>query len=201
MSKGKKTETQPIKWNQAMFVLDALRDKGKDNTRLMLACGFFFGLRISDILSLTYEHISGDSFILNEKKTNKEREINLDPKFKEIRDQILSTLKELPSGLIFIYNRQGANKHKAISITAANKRIKGVFQDFEIKCSNPSSHTLRKTFGLRVFNIYNRSEDALILLSQIFNHSNISITRRYIGITKQKISNAYTSLSSGKQKK
>ena len=201
MSKGKKTETQPIKWNQAMFVLDALRDKGIDNTRLMLACGFFFGLRISDILSLTYEQISNDSFIISEKKTSKEREVHLDSKFIEIRNQIVSNLKTKPTGLIFIYNRSGANKHKAISRTAANKRIRGVFQDFEINCSNPSSHTLRKTFGLRVYNIYNRSEDALILLSQIFNHSNISITRRYIGITKQKISNAYTSLSSGKQKK
>jgi len=68
MNKRRKTTTQPIAWKKAMFLLDVLRDKGKDNTRLMLACGFFFGLRISDILSLTYEDITNDSLQINEKK-------------------------------------------------------------------------------------------------------------------------------------
>jgi len=91
----------------------------------------------------------------------------------------------------------GANKSKPISITAANKRIKKVFGEYDIKSVNPSSHTLRKTFGRRVYEAHNKSEDALILLSQIFNHTQISITRRYIGLTQERISSAYTCLSKG----
>ena len=198
MNKGKKTETQPIKWTKAMMLLDALRDKDQDNTRLMLACGFFFGLRISDILKLTWENIQEGQFTLQEKKTGKERIISLDPKFQDIRDQILQNLTEEPAGLIFTYKRKGADQTKAISTVAANKRIKKVFEAYDIQCKNPSSHTLRKTFGLRIYEVYNRCEDALILLSQIFNHQDISITRRYIGITQRRISNAYMSLSSGR---
>jgi integrase len=164
----------------------------------MLACGFFFGLRISDILKLTWENIQEDQFTLQEKKTGKERIISLDPKFQDIRDQILQNLTEEPAGLIFTYNRKGADQTKAISTVAANKRIKKVFEAYDIQCKNPSSHTLRKTFGLRIYEVYNRCEDALILLSQIFNHQDISITRRYIGITQRRISNAYMSLSSGR---
>lgn len=197
MPKGKKTETQPIKWNKAMMLLDTLRDKKQDNTRLMLACGFFFGLRISDILNLTWEQISNESFTTQEQKTGKSRIISLDPKFIEIRDQIISSLNKKPSGLIFIYNRAGADKKKPISTIAANKRIKKVFEQYDIKCQNPSSHTLRKTFGLRIYEVHNKCDDALILLSQIFNHNDTSITRRYIGITKRRIASAYLSLSSG----
>jgi integrase len=196
--KGRKTETQPIKWSMAMMLLDTLRDKGQDNTRLMLACGFFFGLRIGDILRLRWKDILKDNFEIVEEKTGKTRTISIDPKLKEIRDQILANSIIRPESLIFTFQRRDGDETKPISVVAANKRIKKVFEEYDIKCKNPSSHTLRKTFGLRIYEVYNRCEDALVLLSQIFNHRDISITRRYIGLTEQRIENAYLSLSSGK---
>jgi len=194
--KGKKTETQPIVWDDAMMLLDRLRDKGEDNTRLMLACGFYFGLRISDILLLRWQDILGDSFDIREQKNSKHRSIKLNKGFKIVRDQILDAMDKppIPYGLIFTYSRKGADQTKPISVVAANKRIKKVFERYRIKVANPSSHTLRKTFGRRVYEYYNCSEDALIKLSQVFNHSNVSITRRYIGITKEMIDDIYTSI-------
>lgn len=99
-----------------------------------------------------------------------------------------------PDKYIFVFERTGANQSKPISKTAANKRIKKVFERYRVKVKNPSSHTLRKTFGRRVYEYYNRSEDALIKLSQVFNHSNIAITRRYIGITQEMIDDIYLSI-------
>jgi integrase len=194
---GKKTETQPIKWKKAMMLLDVLKDKDQDNTRLMLACGFFFGLRISDILRLTWEDILQDNFILIESKTKKDRQISLDPKMVEIRDQVIKKLGYIPTGLIFVNQRVDGSKVKPISVVAANKRIKKVFEEYDIQCQNPSSHTLRKTFGLRVYENLNRCDDALILLSQMFNHADTSVTRRYIGITQRRITNVYLNLSGG----
>ena len=194
--KGTKTETQPIDWDDAMMLLDRLRDKGEDNTRLMLACGFYFGLRISDILLLKWLHILGDDFSITEQKNQKMRQIKLNENFKLIRDQIWSNIeiKPNPDFYIFIYQRKDGSPDKPISKTAANKRIKKVFERYRIKVSNPSSHTLRKTFGRRVYEYYNCSEDALIKLSQVFNHSNVAITRRYIGITKEMIDDIYMSI-------
>lgn len=194
--KGKKTETQPIAWDDAMMILDRMRDQGEDNTRLMLACGFFFGLRISDILNLRWRDILKESFDLKEQKNGKHRTITLNQGFIKVRDQILEGMEFSPDkdALIFIYARKGADPNKSISKVAANKRIKKVFERYRIKVANPSSHTLRKTFGRRVYEHYNCSEDALIKLSQVFNHSNVAITRRYIGLTKEMIDDIYKSI-------
>lgn len=194
--KGKKTETQPIAWDDAMMLLDRLRDQNDDNTRLMLACGFYFGLRITDILHLKWGDILKDSFKVIEQKNKKERDIKLNDDFKKVRDQILESLDipPNPNSLIFTYARKGADQTKPISIVAANKRIKRVFERYRVKVANPSSHTLRKTFGRRVYEYYNCSEDALIKLSQVFNHSNVAITRRYIGLTKEMIDDIYMSI-------
>lgn len=194
--KGRKTETQPIDWDDAMMLLDRLRDKGEDNTRLMLACGFYFGLRISDILELQWSYILGDEFSIKEQKNKKVRHIKLNDNFKKVRDQIIENMDVPPNpeSYIFVYLRKGSPPDKPISKTAANKRIKKVFERYRVKVENPSSHTLRKTFGRRVYEHYNCSEDALIKLSQVFNHSNVSITRRYIGITREMIDDIYMSI-------
>lgn len=194
--KGRKTETQPIDWDDAMMLLDRLRDKGEDNTRLMLACGFYFGLRISDILELQWSYILGDEFSIKEQKNKKVRHIKLNDNFKKVRDQIIENMDVPPNpeSYIFVYQRKGSPPDKPISKTAANKRIKKVFERYRVKVENPSSHTLRKTFGRRVYEHYNCSEDALIKLSQVFNHSNVSITRRYIGITREMIDDIYMSI-------
>lgn len=194
--KGVKTETQPIDWDDAMMLLERLRDKEEDNTRLMLASGFYFGLRISDILGLRWKDIMHDSFTIKELKNQKHRSIKINEGYKVIRDQILTSkeIAPLPNSLIFVYNRKGSNQSKSISVVAANKRIKKVFEKYRLKVQNPSSHTLRKTFGRRVYEYYNCSEDALIKLSHVFNHSNVAITRRYIGLTKEMIDDIYLSI-------
>jgi integrase len=55
-------------------------------------------------------------------------------------------------------------------------------------------YTLRKTFGKRVWEMDGQSERSLVYLSQIFNHSNVGITRRYIGIVQEDIRNIYLNL-------
>ena len=47
---------------------------------------------------------------------------------------------------------------------------------------------------MRVYEKYGQSENALITLSQIFNHSSIAMTRKYIGITQEKIKAVYLNL-------
>ena len=194
--KGQKTETAPIKWNQARTLITCAADDGKYNTALLLAAGIYFGLRVGDILSLTWKQILAEHFTITEGKTQKTRKIDVHPDFQKLARKVarLSQVREEEECLVFTHQRSDGDQGRPITVVAANKRIRKAFEAYGIETQNPSSHTLRKTFGRRVYENNHKSEAALVLLSQIFGHRDISTTRRYIGLTQEKIANAYLSL-------
>jgi|TARA_R110000851_G_scaffold267102_1_gene419553 integrase len=195
----KKTVTAPLNWRTALNLLALLKVDNKHNTRLIFAIGFYTGLRISDILQTKWSEIISsngepkNTFSRKETKTGKFREIDINESLREI---ILEAYKyEKPKSLsLYCFTFKKHQLKKPITVTGANKRIKTTFNNYSITTQNPSSHTLRKTFALRVFEANNKSEEALILLSEIFNHSSIAITRKYIGLTQSRIKNAYLTI-------
>jgi len=192
----RKTTTEPISWTKAMMLLAAMRDKDPvhDNIRLMLACGFYLGLRIGDILQLQYRDLMGEELIIHEQKTGKQRRIYLNEGFREIVYQVISNLNYVPVGYIFTYKRKGASQ-LPISVTAANKRIRKIFDQYEIECANPSSHCLRKTFGKHVYKMMGKTDEALLILNEIFNHQgNLHITKKYIGTIDEQVQDVYRNL-------
>ena len=72
-----------------------------------------------------------------------------------------------------------------------NTKIK---QTFQAKNKNYSSHSLRKSFGRKVYEMNNQSEDALISLSEIYNHTSMRVTRTYLDITQEKLDSIYLGL-------
>jgi integrase len=59
---------------------------------------------------------------------------------------------------------------------------------YNLKIKNFSSHSMRKCFGREIINRSGENaEMALTKLSQLFNHSNPAITRRYLGIAKEEL--------------
>lgn len=194
----RKTVTAPLKWIEAQNLLKLLKVDNKHNTRLMFALGFYTGLRISDILQIQWSELISSNrakskLTLKETKTGKFREIDINETLKEVIEE--AYLFEKPKSLaLYCFTFKKHRLKKPLTVTGANKRIKTTFQKYLITTQNPSSHTLRKTFALRVFEANNKSEEALILLSEIFNHSSIAITRKYIGLTQSRIKNAYLSI-------
>ena len=81
-----------------------------------------------------------------------------------------------------------------MAIENANQIIRSTFKRHDIQAAHPTSHTLRKTFGRRVYEFNGRSEDALVLLSKMFNHRSIQETREYIGLTRERIISAYVNI-------
>jgi integrase len=142
----------------------------------------YSGLRIGDVLKLKFEDLETDLITLVETKTNKTRQITIHSDIKE-------ALKNFDrSGFIFI-----SQKGSIFTRQQINRKLKSLFNEF-YPGLNISSHSLRKSFGRRVYNNDNQSERALMMLSEIFNHSSIATTRKYIGIRKEEISNIYLNL-------
>lgn len=55
-------------------------------------------------------------------------------------------------------------------------------------------HSLRKSFGRRVFENNDNSERSLILLSEMFNHTSIKTTKIYLGIREKEMFDVYDNL-------
>ena len=162
---------------------------------LLIGCGIFFGLRISDILSLRWEQLlnEDDKFVIYEKKTKKRRTIKINAQFKP---HILACYEAIhPRSLdrpCFI-----SQKHGVYSVQRINVLLKDIMKKYNLKIEHFSTHSLRKTFGRKIFELTSsqgQGELALIKLSELFNHSNASITRIYLGIKEEEMLSTYDML-------
>lgn len=86
-----------------------------------------------------------------------------------------------------------------MSRQAVDLMLKRVRVKYRIKSAKVfSSHTLRKTFGRRVWLVEcdkGRGDQALVLLCDVFGHANIATTKRYLGIRQDEILSVYDSLT------
>ena len=186
------TTADYLPWDTMLNLTHRLYKDGKYRISLLVACGSFFGLRISDLLSLSWEQILCESFVLNEKKTGKHREIKVNA---SVQEHIKECYKALdikdPHEKCFL-NRYG----DVVSIQRINVVLKEIKVKYMLKdVQHFSTHSFRKTFGRKVVEMAGEnSEMALIKLGEIFNHTSASITRRYLGLRQQELSEVYNAL-------
>ena len=190
MSKKFSTTTADhLEWNQSMNLIRNLYNDGDFKMSLIIAFGSFWGLRISDILKLKYAQVyNQDELIIIEQKTGKTREIKINTQLKKHISDCYLKLK--PRSLDeFIFTSQ---KNSVYSIQRINVLLKEMKTKYKLNIKNFSSHSLRKCFGREIFNRSgSNAELALVKLSSLFNHSNPSITRRYLGIAKEELMQTY----------
>ncbi|MGB3947465.1 MAG: tyrosine-type recombinase/integrase [Bacteroidia bacterium] len=190
----KQTATSGMEWNTMLGLTQRLKQDKLYRDYLLISMGCYFGLRIGDLLSLRWRDvIDKNDLLINEQKTKKVRKITINPKVQEAANSYASQLKSInkfsPADYIFSNRWNGP-----ITVSYINKRLKVLFKKYNVSVQNPSSHTLRKTFGKRIYEADSKSERALVYLSEIFSHSSIAITRRYIGITQEQIADMYLNL-------
>jgi site-specific recombinase XerD len=130
-----------------------------------------------------------ESIEVTEEKRKKKRSITLNQNLIRIISKCFLWIKPDTCDNIFTNSTDGV-----ISVQYINRKLKLILKHYKVKVSKVSSHTLRKTFGRRVFELNYKSDEALIKLSQMFNHANTAITRRYIGIQQEAIRDIYLSL-------
>ena len=183
-----------LPWNDAMALVRKLYNDGNYRMSLLLGCGFFFGLRISDLLTLSWAQIlRQESFAINEHKTGKHREIRINKGFQQHIQDCHEAMGIKDDSKPCFRNRYGGT----LSIQMINRQFKSIKFKYRLKVGNFSTHTMRKTWGRQIWeqeNTEGRGEMALLKLSELMNHSAPSITRRYIGLRQQELGEVYDSL-------
>ena len=82
------------------------------------------------------------------------------------------------------------------TVQRINVILKEVKRKYRLHVGNFSCHSLRKTFGRQVYTMNdNNAELALVKLMELFNHSNVAITKRYLGLRQEEILQTYDCLS------
>ncbi len=192
--KNSKTTCTGMDWNTMLGLLHQLKRDCKFQDYLLIATGCYFGLRSKDLLELRWNDVMNKSeFTITESKTKKRRLITLNENVKEVLQYVYQKRKVERSFSDDDYLFVNRWKERP-SIQYVNRKLHEIFKDYNVRVGNGSSHTLRKTFGKRVWEMDGQSERSLVYLSEIFSHSSIQTTKRYIGIVQQNIENIYLNL-------
>lgn len=178
-----------MEWNTMLSLVRKLYKDGNYRMSLLIGCGAFFGLRISDLLSLSWDMLLyEDQFTIREKKTGKRRVVRINNDFQRHINNCYRALKvEDDTEKCFL-----SQKKSVYSIQRVNAILKEIKRNYNLKIQNFSTHTLRKTFGRKVFESAGENANlALVKLSELFNHSNVSTTKIYLGIRQEELLEAY----------
>lgn len=185
------TTADYLQWEEAMNLIRKLYKDKNYTISLLIAVGCFWGLRISDILALRWNQILNvDELTIIEKKTGKKRIIRINPQLKRHIADCHKVINPIQSP-VFI-SRMGT----VYSVQRINIILKDLKKRYKLHIGNFSCHSLRKTFGRQVYNMSNEnSELALVKLMEIFNHSSVTITKRYLGLRQEEILQTYDCLT------
>jgi len=178
-----------MEWDTMLSLVRKLYRDGDYRMALLIGCGCFFGLRISDTLTLSWATLlNDDKFTIYEKKTGKRRVVKINKGFQKFIKQCYDALHiENEDEKCFL-----SRKKMVYSTQRINILFKEIKAKYNLKIEHFSTHSCRKTFGLRVFTQAGTDAPmALMRLQTLFNHASPTITKRYLGITDSELESSY----------
>jgi integrase len=190
---NQKTTTTSMEWDQFKSLISKLERDGEYKFCLLISVGVFTGLRVSDLLQLKFNQFIGTEFLnIIEKKTKKDRRIKINSDLKDIVERIKFKMNVVDDDQFIFVNKYGT---KPIDKSYVNVKLKELFKKYDIHLEgNVSSHLFRKTLGNRALKLNNYSNESIILLMELFNHSSPITTKRYLGVRNSEIESIYDSL-------
>lgn len=191
--KGSYTTADALNWEEMISLVHRTFRDGDYRMSLLIALQSMWGLRVGDVLRLHWNQIlTADPIILAEQKTGKRRIItmngNLHKHIVACHEALGSPDRDQP---VFLSRQNTVYSREWVNLKLRQYKVK-----YHLHVRNYTSHSHRKTFGRHVVELAGTdAERALIKLSEIFSHSSTAITRRYLGMKSEEISEVYTSLN------
>ena len=183
-------------WDEALRLIDCMFKDGLYRNALLFASGCYLGLRVSDLLLLHWADLLSEEFILKEQKTRKQRTLRVNEALRIFTESCWKELGRPPEDAFIFVPKNGVNP---ISRQAVDRMLKKARIKYQVNTAKVfSSHTMRKTFGRRVWLQEcdkGRGEQALVLLCDVYGHSSVAITKRYLGIRQDEILSIYDALN------
>ena len=167
--------------------------KGEWMNALILATASYTGLRNMDYKKLKWQDVGGDKLVLVESKTQKRREIPIGESYLRVLNICRANIDHKDAAYMFPRKRGGKPGKFIDSRVAWQAMLNAALRSGGVT-EEVGLHTTRRAFGRQIWENKGSNESALVLLSKIFNHRDISTTRLYLGFTGEEITSAYSSL-------
>ena len=184
--------TQPIRnVNHVRALTKYYLDKGEYRNYRLIVLSLHTALRISDLLSLRWSDVYDfkqkrplKEFSLTEKKTGKSKIV-------AINRYVSAALKKdatnaAPQDFLFANPQTGKALQRAQAYRIIRAAGEGIGLTGRISC-----HSLRKTFGYFAW----KKGISPALIMEIYNHSSLSQTRRYLGINQDDMNTVYMGMA------
>lgn len=168
---------------------DYLRSRSERNYVLVM-CGLYSGLRISDIVPLKVRDVVGSRIEVIEKKTGKVKPFAINPELRKALKQYIQNNELRDYDYLFpSRKKQNINGVRITHIgrVAAYQIFKAAAE--HIGLVNIGTHSMRKTFG---YHFYKQTQN-IVLLMNLFNHASPDITLIYIGYKQDELDDAMLS--------
>ncbi|MGG4346456.1 site-specific integrase [Paenibacillus lautus] len=163
---------QPIRDQETIEAIKDFLMQQSHRNYMLFVFGINTGLRIQDMLKFKVKDVMGEYLVMTEMKTGKRKIMKIPPVLKREIKRYIANMN--PEDVLFP-SRQGG-KNKPIKRDMAYKIMKAAAKEFGLV--DIGTHTLRKTFG---YHMYQKTKD-ITLVQKMLNHSDRSITMRYIGM-------------------
>ena len=189
-------EARRLPFEKGVEIINGLSDQGKIKDAMIFLIGLGTGLRVGDMLRVTWEQMRQPQFEIIEQKTRNTKKhpkptiVHLSSSIREfVNKHSIDEHGKLRTGIVLV-NRSG----KPMSRINVHDRIKK-WTAYYLGDGHYSAHSLRKGFGYHFYKNNPYPQVALQKLSERFHHSNQQVTLRYLGLdleeTREIIENSF----------
>lgn len=199
---GRKSEVYPFQVEDIKKMISYFSEHQMWQCYLIFVLSCNMARRISDTLSLTWEHIFNpetskmrvDLLEIVEDKTDKLANPRINSACRKAIELYIDMTGINPAennykDHIFIQT-SGNFKGHILTADGYRKALKKAAVEVGIEY-NVGTHSPRKTFGMMSRMLHPGDYDSMELLQTIYNHSDSKTTKHYIGLTKQKVDAYY----------
>ncbi len=186
------TAAEPIK-DRAVIegIKTALNTKKTRKYYALFCSGINCALRIGDLIRLKVSDVKSGYVHTSESKTGKSKQFPINDSLNAVLTNYINEFKLQDNDYLFFANRKDKIKSiKYIDQSQAYRKLKEVIEELYPDI-HFSTHVLRKTCS---YWLYQKTKD-IVLVMNALNHSSVSVTMRYIGLTQENVDNAFNGLN------
>ena len=197
--------TEPLLWNDEFLrLLNSISAEIKSAEALskkdtliryhtLIAIGGYVGPRAKEFLNLTwYDVVGKHRGEIFQFKQGRPRQVYFHPKLINLIDNNYKALD--PDNVHDLILHKQGDPLEPIKTQQFNQNFARRLAKAGITTQQPSSHTLRKTFGMHIYrDIYGATEEGLVMACKLLDHESIEETIKYIGLTDDRIKQTFLS--------